>query len=194
MIGKTQLERQGLEVDEVLRLWLVNPPQYTSGLCLIGLIYAVVDMSSLGYAIAVHASGKVSHYQMSVGGFNLLTLPAALIVAYVGWNVYWIMASVAFLRFLMGLIRIKYARHIVGLSGRYWLRKILMPILVVSVASLLAGSFVKSIVSPSFGRVCLTTVVVEFCFVPLAWKIMLSEEERLFVRIKIGSLIKRKVI
>ena len=183
-----------LEVDEVLRLWLVNPPRYTSGLCLIGLIYAVVDMSSLGYAIAVHASGKVSHYQMSVGGFNLLTLPAALIVAYVGWNVYWIMASVAFLRFLMGLIRIKYARHIVGLSGRYWLRKILMPILVVSVASLLAGSFVKSIVSPSFGRVCLTTVVVEFCFVPLAWKIMLSEEERLFVRMKIGSLIKRKVI
>lgn len=180
-----------LEIDEVLKLWLVNPPRFTAGLCLISMIYAVVDMSSMGYAIAVHASGNVSRYQMAVGGFNLLTLPAALFVAYLGFNVYWIMIAVACLRFVMGLIRIKYARRIVGLSGLYWVRRVFLPILLVGCISILSGVLVRSFLPPSFLRVCITTGATEMCFLPMACFSLLSAEERFYIKNKFTYFRKR---
>ncbi len=138
-----------LEVDEVLLLWLKNPPQYASGLCICGLIYAVVDKTSFGYAIAAHATGRMAAYQIGVGGIFLLALPVATAVALMGGGIYGVAASVVIMRFGVVSARVIFTRRIVDVSAKYWITRILLPLSLLILLSSAVGWGVMQLMSAS---------------------------------------------
>lgn len=174
-----------LEVEEVLLLWLKNPPQYAAGLCICGLIYAVVDKTSFGYAIAAHATGRMAAYQVSVGGVFLLALPVATVVALLDGGIYGVAISVVVLRFGVVVARVILAHRVVDVSVRYWITRILIPLSFLVGFSTVAGLCVMWLFPPSFVRICLTTLAVELVFLPSAWLLMFDSDERSFIRTKL---------
>ena len=52
----------GLEMSEILRIWLKDVPQWTEGICLVMLAVVVVEKFSLGHGIGVNASGRVARF------------------------------------------------------------------------------------------------------------------------------------
>lgn len=178
-----------LEVDEVLLLWLKNPPQYAAGLCICGLVYAVVDKTSFGYAIAAHATGRMAAYQIGVGGIFLLALPVAMVVAALGGGIYGVAISVVVARFGVVAARVVLARRVIDVSIRYWIARILIPLSALITAASVVGLGIGWLLPPSFVRVLITTGCVELTLLPLTWFFMFDDSERKFFKEKILSRI-----
>ena len=170
-----------LELPEILRLWLKHPPEAAVGLCWSILAMVVVDKTAVGHMLAVNANGRMAKYQMVLGTTLILTLPLAWLFVALGWGLYavgWAMVLT-----MMGCAwgRVWFARKLVGMSARYWLFHIFLPLVLLTVLSGSVGLLPQLFLAPSFGRVCLTTAVTEAVMLPTAWFLLLDREERDFL-------------
>lgn len=178
-----------LEVDEVLHLWLKNPPEYAAKFCLFVMASAVIDKTAVGHMYLVNANGRVARYQTVLGASLILTLPIAYLFIRFGWG----MAGVgaALVVGMMGCAwgRVWFARKLVGLSARYWLRRIFLPLILVAGISFAAGMLPRMFMRQSFARVCVTTIFVEIMLLSVSWFFLLDFYEREFIREKVFSRI-----
>lgn len=170
-----------LELPEVLRLWLKNPPPFTVGLGWLILLRLVLDKVTYGHMLAINANGKVAVSELVQGGALLLTLPLAWWAVAVGYSVYSVMWVVVVTTVLCSVGRVLLARHLIAMSVRQWCFRILVPLLVLTVVSGTVGWVPRLFFGPSFLRVCLTTVVTEAVMLPAAWFLLLDKDERDFV-------------
>lgn len=181
-----------LEVDEVLLLWLKNPPKYAAGLCVWALIVLVGDRSTHGFAIAMHSMGRIAKYQIVVGGTYLLALPLAWLFFANGFSVYALGYAMVISRGICAFMRIIMARRQTGLSLRYWTAKVGMPLLFIGIITIIVGLIPSMFMSPSFIRICVTSCVCVVVMCILSWIIMMDIEDRLFVRRKINTIFRQK--
>lgn len=170
-----------LEADEILSLWLVHPPQYAVGFCISVLVVAIIDKLAIGHVIVVNANGKVAKYQAVLGTSLVFTLPLAWLLVRVGFGTYSVAVALIATMVICVLGRVWFARSLVGMSSRYWACRILGPLVFVSVCAIAFGCLSLMLMTPSLGRVCMTTVLVELIFLPLSWAVVLSRDERTYV-------------
>lgn len=180
-----------LEVQHVLKLWLINPPPYAAGICLFVLAMNVIDKMAVGHMLCVNANGKVARYQAFLGTSLVCTLPIAWILVLMGVGVYSVGFAMVATMCVCASGRVWFARSLVGMSARYWLRSVFFPIVMVSIVAGLCGFIPLLLLPASFGRVCMTTVAVEFVLLPLSWFWILTKEEKTFVVQRVGRLFKR---
>ena len=181
-----------LEIDQVLRLWLKPPPQYSANLCVLALAYAVVDKISWGCCIAVYAAGKMALYQVVIGGVFLFAIPIAFLFFKMGMGVYCAAWSLLALRVFIAVARVVIAHRTTGafpVGG--WVSRIVVPLSVVSIASIGAGCLPRLFLSPSFIRIGVTTLFSESVFLIFAWHALFDAEERRHVAGRFGSTIRK---
>ena len=180
-----------LEVENVLKLWLVNPPLYASGICLFVMLMNVIDKMAVGHMICVNANGKVARYQAFLGTSLVCTLPIAWVLIILDVGVYSIGYAMVMTMCVCAGGRVWFARTLVGMSARYWVRHVFFPVVAVACLSGLCGLVPRLFLPESFWRICLTTIVVESTMLPLTWILALSQEEKAFVVQKVGRFLKR---
>ena len=168
----------GLELREVLRLWLQHPPAHAYGLCLCLFAATVVDQSSVGHMMAVNARGKIATYQAFLGGSLLLALPLAWLFLAMGLGIPWTGGALLATTLACAWGRVGFARGLVGMSVRHWLLRILLPVAGVAAAALAAGCLPRLWMEPSFARVGATTGVCVSVFAGLSWGMLFDGEER----------------
>lgn len=178
----------GIEIDNVMTLWLKTPPAYSAGLCLCMLSLVVIDKSSIGHMIAVNAKGKIAAYQFFLGGALILTLPVAWVFVEFNLGVYSIGAALVLMMLICSTGRVWFARRLAGMSSVYWLRHVLVPVISVVLPSLFVGFVSRLMLAPSFLRLCVTTLLSEIVFFVLAWCIALDASEKIFVRGRLSSM------
>ncbi|MBR6023087.1 MAG: hypothetical protein IK066_11805 [Kiritimatiellae bacterium] len=178
----------GLELREVLRLWLGTPPRYAYGLCLCMFTVTVIDQSSVGHMMAVNARGKIAAYQAFLGGSLLLTLPLAWLFLAAGNGVYSVGVALLSTTVVCAWGRVGFARGLVGMSAWHWLRRILLPVAGVAAVCLGAGCLPRLWMPPSFGRVVATTALCEPVFLLLAWIVLLDGREKAYVVERVRKL------
>lgn len=171
-----------LEVDEVLRLWLKNPPEYAAKFCLFVMASAVIDKTAVGHMYLVNAKGQVARYQTVLGASLILTLPIAYLFIRFGWGMTGVGAALVVGMMGCAWGRVWFARKLVGLSARYWLRRIFLPLILVTGISFAAGMLPRMFMSQSFARICVTTMFVEMVLIPISWFFLLDFYEREFIR------------
>ncbi len=174
-----------LEVEEVLRLWLKNPPQYAAGLCLCVLGMGVIDRTAVGHMLAVNAHGRIALYQAVLGTSLILTLPIAYLFVRLGWGVYSVGGATMLTMAFCAWGRVWFARKLVGMSARYWLARIFLPIVCLIAVCGAAGWLPRLWLEPSIWRIGLTGCIVEALLFPLAWGLILDREERAFILSKL---------
>ena len=177
-----------IEVREVLSLWLISPPEYATGMCLFVLIMGVIDKLATGHMICVNANGRVAEYQAYLGTSLVLTLPLAWVLIKLDMGVYSVGWAMVATMSTCATGRILFARKLVGMSARYWFKRIFFPLLLVMILSLLVGFLPHLFMEPSFARVCVTTIFVELFLIPFAWFLLLESSERDFIISKLKIL------
>ena len=171
-----------LEVDEVMRLWLVTPPKFAAGLCMISILYHLAGMSTQGFDTAVGATGRIAKYLTVSSGVALVTLPVVGLTVWLGGGVYAMAWSLAAMIALYSAVRVVIASRITGLSIREWGRRIVVPTCLASALAMTCAAAPRFAMQPGWTRLALVIVVSTLTFVPLAWRFALDAEERVYVR------------
>lgn len=177
-----------IEVDEVLHLWLKNPPQYAAEICLFIMVMTIIDKMAVGHMICVNANGKIAKYQAFLGTSLVMTLPLAWIFIELGFGIYSIGWAMIGTMTLCAAGRVWFARRLVGMSARHWMKKILAPISVLIGVALVVGTMPKCFMVPSIWRVCLTTALSELLIITVGWFLVLDLSERSFILAKLHGL------
>lgn len=186
-----------LEMHEVMRLWLKKPPAVSPFLCSCVLAVAFLNKMSSGEWTAISATGKVGVYQLGTGLVDLLTIPVAWLMMRRGWGI----ASVGYVALAGAVInaiqRVFFAQRVAGVSVADWIRRVLMPLLVLVVAGFVAAAGPRFSLAPSFGRIVLTILAAEAAMLPLCWLVIIDAEERAYLCAKSGKImgfVKRKSV
>ena len=171
----------GLEIPEVLRLWLKDVPQWAEGICLVMISVVVVEKLTLGHMIGMNASGKIALFQVCRGLSCISAIPFAILAVLVYHHVYAIPLALLFTTCVAGCSDIWLARKRIGLSARYWASHILIPILFATLISSLIGFSTRFFMQQSFLRVVTTTLFALTSLIPVAFLSVLNTEERSFL-------------
>lgn len=174
-----------LEIKEVMRLWLGNPPEFAAGLCIISMIYHIGGMSTQGFDTAVGATGRVKRYLLISSGIALLTLPAVAAVVWMGGGVYAMAVTLAGMIILYSMVRLAVASRITGLSCWTWFRGIALPVASAASVSVLCGVLPRLLLPPGWARLFATVSFSTIAFIPTAWYFALDGEEKLWIRGKV---------
>jgi len=180
-----------LEVDEVLQLWLKNPPPFASHMCLYVLVSTILTQISIGHMYCVNANGKVAGVQAVSGTLLVLTLPFAVAFIYAGFGLVSIGLALVLNSALSSLARVYFAHRHVGMRIGHWCHRVLAPLVVVSVAGLLLGYMPSLFMSASFLRVCVTTFFVEATILPISWLFILDSGEKEYIVNKLRPILAR---
>lgn len=170
-----------LELRNVLTLWLKNPPEFAVGLCMCVLIFTFIDKNSLGHAAIVAAEGRIKWYQITLGIFGVMTVPLAWMFCCLGCNVYFVGLSLVVSWGCVSAGRIIFARYLVGMSIRYWLKKVALPVYIAVLFSLSAGAIPRFLLPESIARIGVTTLVCELVLLPVGWLMVLDKNEKIYL-------------
>lgn len=177
------------EADTVLKLWLVKPPPFAPAVCVAVLINIVFERMTDGYWMSVMALGRrVVIYSFTVGWANVAAVVVAWILFAAGYGMWSVCVAIAGVQMAIAALRVALGRKLVGYSPWYWIRRIFLPILLVTAVPVAIGTILRFFLAPSFVRVMVTTLAEEAVFVPLSWFALLETGERAYVSRKLQSI------
>lgn len=171
-----------LEMDYILKVWLVRPIPSGAPLCVLVLVASLMDRSTEGCWMAIFAVGKIARYQLIVplAGFIMLGLGWLFVchgggVASVGLAL--VTGSVA-----TQFFRLYYGSRIAGLSIRTWFSGVFLPVVFLAAVSSAAGAIPRFLMAPSMFRVVATTGLSVAVFAVFVWFVVLGTQERMYFR------------
>ena len=180
-----------LELPYVIELWLKNPPPFAVGLCYLMLTYYICDVCTTGNMLVINASGKIKAYELTLSAISVFTLPAAIVAVWLGGTVYSIGVILVVAIMLNSAGRIYFAQKLLNMSAWRWIREIMFPILGLILACGGISYLPHLWMAQGFIRLFITIIIAEFCFFPLAWCFVLTQEERNFIIGKWNTMSKR---
>lgn len=126
-----------LESDTILNVWLAEVPPHTINFLRIVLFTTIINSMAGPFTISAQANGNIKLYQMVVGGILLLSLP----LSYVGLKIFHQPEIVYIVDLIIVLIaqivRLYFMRCMVGLSIRMYMKKVVLPVIAVTVISMI---------------------------------------------------------
>lgn len=125
-----------INIDYILDLWLVEVPENTSVFIFYTILYAMVDAYSAPLWIAVYATGNIRTHQLLMTSIKILNVPLAYIMLKYGYDAWTALALKFALNVLCSIIRPVYMRKLINLKLIIYIRKVFLPISLVTIMSL----------------------------------------------------------
>lgn len=170
-----------VEMEYVLKLWLREPPAYTTLFCQLMLIVFLMDYISIGHVIAVNAGGKIAAYQATLGILNMLTIPLAWLFLEMGFAPTSVGVALVITCTISSLGRVLWARYLFGMSVWRWVTDIVFSCGMAAAGAVLIAVSLRWLMPPSFVRLLLSTLASVAVTGSLGWFIVLNPGERLFL-------------
>ena len=177
----------GVEIRELLVLWLKNPPPFAEGFCLCWLIVVVIDKLTIGQCHAINATGRVAKFQFCMGICCLSAIPLSIMFSLFSGNVYAGGIALVITSVIVCISNVVLAR-IASLEVMVWIWKILIPLMLVALICSAVGMLPTAFMSPTFTRLVVTTVCCLTSLAPLSWFIVLDAQEREFIFSRVAKL------
>lgn len=121
-----------VNIQLALEIWLNNNvPEDAEHFCQILIACCVIDAITGPFNCAIMATGKISKYQLSIGGSFLLDLTISYILFKTGLKpYYWILLSRFMTRgVLNGFIGLSFLKSLIGFDIKVYLQRTILPIL-----------------------------------------------------------------
>ena len=177
-----------LELKEVLHIWLVNPPKYVYGLCLLIFAVTITDQSTIGQMMAINTRGKLLWPTVFQSGSLLMGFPLAWLFCWLGWGMYSVVVALLISMFSCSAWRIWFARSLVAMSAWYWVKRIFVPVVFGASISAVIGWMPRLFMPPSLCRIVVAGLVCDAILLALAWLVLLDGDEREFLRGRLSLL------
>ena len=181
-----------VEIDEVLRLWLVNPPEHTANMCRCVLIAYVCHKLGWGHQLAIMAKGRIVAAQSVFGVTSAFGVVISWIFINFGLGAASIGLSYVCVFSLMTIERAIFAKKLCGMPISPWLRKIVVPLALIAIISGALAYIPSVILKASFCRICLTSVVSSICLVAGLWIFLFDGDEKSYIQNSLIRIFKRR--
>ncbi len=120
-----------LNIDYLLKVWLVNPPENTGIFVILIMAYSLFDSFSISLWNAVHATGNIKVHQLLVASIKILNIPLAYILLKEGMPVYAAVAIYAILNCVCSIVRILYLKRLIDFPVMKYLREVVARMVIV---------------------------------------------------------------
>lgn len=169
----------GVEIDFILKLWLgSNVPPHTSSFIVIILATNLILVPMSSQAALVHASGNMRNYQVLGGTVKFLSVPIAFFLLKYGFEPEWAFIMVLIFDAIGLVVGMKIIKDIMPFNITEYVKKVFVPILVVSIPVVILSYLVHLQVNNEWWRfslVCLSS----FCsFVLFIYILGMTQAEK----------------
>lgn len=179
-----------MEADFILKLWLVEVPPMAPLFTRIILIESLLSAMGNPMITSLMATGNIKWYQIVVGSSLLFIVPITYIFLKIGFPIETALIVSALFILLGDVMRVIFCKKQLGLSLRLFSLKVVLPITVVTILSVILPGFIHYHLSEGWGRLILSTVVSCLIVSILIYTIGLTTTERKFIMNGIISRIK----
>lgn len=180
-----------LEADFILNLWLVEVPPMASLFTRIIIIESLLSALGGPMITSLMATGNIKWYQIVVGSSLLLIVPVAYVFLKLGFPIETALVVSALFILLGDFLRVIFCKKQLGLSLRLFGFKVILPIIIVTVLSLVLPLFIHYKMSEGWCRLIVSTVVSCVIVAVLIYTIGLTATERNFIVSGVVSKFKR---
>lgn len=176
-----------VEMKYILTLWLRNVPIYAVELTTLTLILAIIVQYSAGLKSAIQAVGKIKKYFILISIIILMNIPITYYLFNQGFPVYYCILVYVILETVTLIVRLYFAKTLVGMSIWLFIKKVVLPTVICFGASACFSIIPHSLMDASFVRLVLVILIYATSFLILAWLIVLDCSERAYF----GHIIKK---
>ena len=167
-----------LNMDFILHVWLKNVPTYATGFCQLVLVCSLVSSISNLLAQVARAYGKISKYQICVSAFLLLNFPLSYLFLKLGASpLSTMLINIGIQAFLL-LVRLYFTKKMINLSVIDFAKNVLLPIIEVSILSMILPLIVFHYMSKGLFELIVTSIVSVICSICCIMFIGIDQNER----------------
>jgi O-antigen/teichoic acid export membrane protein len=181
-----------IEMPFVLKIWLINTPEYAVSFCSIILISTLISQMSSGLKTAIQATGNIRLYQGVVGTTILLNLPIAIFLLYKGFPAYSVMLSSLIIEIISFTLRLKIVSFKTGLSISIFMNQVVYKVLTIGLFSSILVSIPHFLLNEGFLRLILVICIGLSSTSILIWIFGFSQDEKNILIKIIRSFTKKK--
>lgn len=163
-------------VNTILVLWLGHVPDHTAFFCRIIIIYLLVDALNGPLWTSANASGKIRGYQILMSSILIINIPVVYLLLMLGYAPETAWLSKLIFNVIAMVARLLYLKKIIGFSIIEYLKKVLYPITIVAVISLIPSTIMGE--AQTFLHLIAQTMLDVMVVVVCSYFIAFSKEER----------------
>lgn len=177
-------------IDFILKIWLKNPPEYTSIFVVLSLINILIDSISGPLMTGAQATGNIKWYQIVIGTLIFLNLPISyflLILYKLPYLIFYVSIAISIISLVFRFI---FLNKLVQLPILDFLKNVLLKISIVTLMLILLNQFIiqKIIIENNWVNFILNISLVTFFSLLLIYFVGINNEEKKLLK----SLIIRK--
>jgi O-antigen/teichoic acid export membrane protein len=176
------------EMTYCLRLWLREVPADTVIFSTILLIILLIDMLTAGFRTSVQAEGRIALYQAVIGLLLCISVPVGYLLLRLHMPASSVLWATACGSVLAGAGRIWFLCKRIGLKAADWVRCVLRPCFVTSVACCLTMGTVLISLKPGILRLASLYLLNSGIVIILTWMFASSYAERTLLQMYVSRL------
>ena len=179
-----------LTIDSILKIWLVEVPEYTNIFCQLILVILIIEAVAAPLWMSVEAKGKIRNYQILMSCVIFLNFPLAYIVLKCGLPVYSVWIVKIIVTILVFLTRCWYINKHLGFPLGEYCKCVILKIATVTFFSLPIPLIAKMIISGFWTNLITVIVASVFTVSIVVYYIGLSSSEKEMV----NKMFKKKIL
>lgn len=170
-----------IEVDELLAVWLKDPPEFAAGMCVFTLSFIVIEKLSYGQLAAINATGNIAKFQALRGILRTTVIPCAIVLIVLFQSADLAVAALPISAAMVVVGDVLMGRKVTGIGFRLWFRKVVAPIFLIAIVSGAIGFAPHYFMAPSIWRIIVASLVVTSVLACMAWLVLFTKVERDFL-------------
>lgn len=176
-----------LNIEYILKIWLVTPPDHTVVLLYYGLIFNLVESLHGPLWVSMQATGKLKQYQIVISSIYLLNLPLLYLAYLFGSKPESMLLIQTIISAIIIMVRLMYSQKLAHLNISAYIVMVIKPIIKVCFVALPIPIFISSFLQPSLLKLALTSII-SFLLVSLTiYFVGMDFQERMKIRVVIKN-------
>jgi O-antigen/teichoic acid export membrane protein len=175
-----------IEMNDVLHVWLKdNIPPYTMQLSCCILFLSIIYQYSMGIMSSIQAAGNIRNYQIVICCLILLNIPLSFVLLKLGFPIYYITIGYIVIEIVSLIVRIFFAKNLVGMEPNVFLKKVFAPTFFVIFVSSLGCLIPHFLLENLWLRLVNTFGLYVFIYLVMMWYFAFDKVQRENVLVKI---------
>jgi O-antigen/teichoic acid export membrane protein len=176
-------------VDDILVLWLKEPPQYTSIFVIFLVINTFIAVLGSGFNASIQSTGKIRKNEVWVGIINLLTLPLMFVLYKIGLPPYINVIIMIIATFIIWVFQIYIMKQLTSFDFKKYLTGTIIPVLLTATVFYIPLFFVRMLFGNSTLQVIVFLVVTEIWGIVVIYLFGVRKNEKLLI----SNFVKKRI-
>lgn len=182
-----------MNIDFILNLWLVNPPESAGMFFSLIICYSLIDAYSAPLWIGVHATGNLKTHQILMASIKILNIPLAYVMLKNDLPAWTALALKAGLNLVCSIVRPCYVKKLYALPLKDYFKDVFVSIYLSTAVILPIPFYLTNLFIDGWIKIVLTSMVFAIISLPTIFFVGLNGSERCLIKKWLLSKFKRDV-